>query len=238
MPWSGDASVRRCCVSEILISETPVGQLAAGFPLATRVFARYQIDYCCGGGRPLAEVCKSRGLDADAVLEEIRKEIEPAGTPPEKWADAPLHALIDHIVLAYHVPLREELERLEGMARKVVRVHGDKDPERLHALLKAFIDLKEELVDHMLKEEAILFPMIQRGVGTGISGPVAVMMREHNDAGASLQILRTLTDNYTAPEGACTTWRALWYGLEVLETTMHQHIHLENNILFPRAMAS
>src|SRR5262245_15641783 len=100
------------------MSETPVGQLAAGFPLATRVFARYQIDYCCGGGRPLADVCKSRGLDAETVLEEIRKEIEPAGPAPEKWTDAPLTALIDHIVLAYHVPLREELERLEGMARK------------------------------------------------------------------------------------------------------------------------
>ena len=220
-----------------LTSDTTIGKIAADHPLATRVFARHHIDYCCGGGRPLGEICLARGLDPGRVLEEISAEIAPESPPAERWVDAPLADLIDHLLTAYHQPLQEELPRLETMARKVARVHGDKDPERLRALLSVYLELKTGLEDHMLKEEMILFPMILRGEVSSADGPVAVMLREHNEAGEALARLRELTDGYTVPDGACNTWRALWHGLEALETTMHEHVHLENNLLFPRATA-
>jgi regulator of cell morphogenesis and NO signaling len=220
-----------------MTSAIPVGELAAQHPLATRVFARHQIDYCCGGGQPLGDVCAAKGLDANRILDEIRQEIAPPEMPVNRWDTAPLGELIAHILVTFHGPLREELERLAGMADKVVRVHGDKDPVRLRELLAVFDGLKAELDDHMMKEEAILFPMVLRGQGGGAKGPVAVMLREHQEAGDALRRLRELTDDYTVPEGACTTWRALWFGLAALEASLHEHIHLENNILFPRALA-
>src|SRR5262245_33347152 len=136
--------------------ETPVGQLAAAYPLATRVFARHQIDFCCGGGQPLKDVCQKQGLDVTQVLTEIQQETAPSDAAVQRWDDAPLGALIDHILSRYHEPLREELPRLEAMARKVVRVHGDKDPEGLNALLAVYLALKAELEHHFVKEEAIL----------------------------------------------------------------------------------
>lgn len=216
--------------------DTPVGTLAAEHPLATRVFHRYQIDFCCGGGRPLKEACEARGLEVDTLLEEIRQELESGSDAGERWDTAPLDELVDHIEAAYHAPLREELPRLEAMARKVNEVHGSKDPERLGELVRVFVALRAELVDHMMKEEEILFPMVRRGEGSMADGPIQVMEEEHDAAGNALRRLRELTDDFQPPEGACNTWRALWKGLEALEGEMHQHIHLENNILFPRAM--
>jgi regulator of cell morphogenesis and NO signaling len=223
-------------MSIAITHDTPVGRLAAEYPLATRVFTRHDIDYCCGGGRPLAEVCAKRGLDTEQLIDEIQREIESAPFAPERWDTAPLSDVIDHILAAYHRPLSAELPRLESMARKVLSVHGEKDPERLQALLDVYLGLECELIDHMAKEEQILFPMIRRGMGAMADGPVAVMLREHDDAGAALKRLRELTNGYQAPPEACTTWRALYHGLAVLEEDMHQHIHLENNILFPRAL--
>lgn len=219
-------------------TETRVGQLAAEHPLATRVFARHDIDYCCGGGRPIGEVCKAKGLDVEAVLDEIRKELETPGASEERWDQAPLGGLIEHILAAYHRPLREELPRLESMAGKVLQVHRDKDPERLPELFAVFRGLKAELEDHMMKEERILFPMIQQGQGMMAEGPISVMEHEHDSAASALRRLRELTDGYEVPAEACNTWRALWHGLAALEKSLHQHIHLENNILFPRALAS
>ena len=219
-------------------SDVTIGQIASEYPLATRVFARHLIDYCCGGGRPLGEVCQAKGLDPAIVLDEIRQEIAPEARGLRRWEEAPLDDLIDHIVKNYHLTLQEELPRLEAMARKVVRVHGDKDPVRLPELLAVYLGLKAELHDHLRKEEQILFPLIRRGLGAIADTPVEVLRHEHEDAGAALVRLRELTDNYTVPEGACNTWRALWHGLEALERDLHEHIHLENNILFPRALAS
>jgi regulator of cell morphogenesis and NO signaling len=218
--------------------DSTVGKLAAEYPIATRVFARHHIDYCCGGGRPLAEICEKNGLDAHRVLGEIEAEIATAPFQPERWDTAPLGEVIDHILAAYHRPLGEELRRLEMMARKVLSVHGDKDPERLHELVEVYVALEEELIDHMAKEEQILFPAIRSGQGAVMDGPVDVMLSEHDSAGAALRRLRELTDGYQPPAEACTTWRALYHGLAVLEEDMHQHIHIENNILFPRALTS
>ena len=217
-------------------AETTVGRIAADYPIATRVFARYQIDFCCGGGRPISEICASKGLDTATVLEEIETELSGQDVDSDHWMEAPLPALIDHIVSTYHRALDEELPRLEFMARKVLRVHGDKAPDVLPALVDTLLELKTELVDHMAKEEQVLFPLIIAGRGASASGPITVMEDEHESAGRALQRLRELTDDYNPPPEACNTWRALWHGLAALEKDMHQHIHLENNILFPRSL--
>jgi len=222
----------------MLTSEVQVGDLAAEHPLATRVFERHGIDYCCGGGTALQQACEQRGLDATAVLDEIQKELDGAEAPEERWDQAPLNDVITHILAAYHVPLYEELPRLLKMAEKVLAVHREKDPERLTELVAVYRGLKAELEAHMAKEEQILFPMIQRGQGSMADGPIMVMSQEHEAAGAALRRLRDLTNDYTVPEQACNTWRALWHGLAALEESLHRHIHLENNILFPRALCS
>ena len=218
--------------------ETTVGQIATEYPLATRVFGRHHIDFCCGGGTPVGEVCRQQGLDPETILEEIRHELDTSQGDEQRWDAAPLDDLIQHILTAYHGPLVEELDRLEGMARKVLDVHGSKEPVMLPELLKVYLALKEELVPHMLKEEQILFPMIMQGQGALASGPISVMRDEHESAGVALKRMRDLTHDYQVHEEACNTWRALWHGLAALETSLNQHIHLENNILFPRALAS
>jgi len=218
--------------------ETPVGELATEHPLATRVFARHGIDFCCGGGRRLADACEAEGVDVAAVLSELETELAGHADEGVRWDAAPLPDLIDHIVRTFHEPLREELPRLEAMARKVEEVHGTKDPERLHAVHASIRSLQAELLLHMRKEEEILFPLIRDGRGALAGGPISVMESEHDEAGSLLRQLDTLTDHYRAPEDACNTWRALWAGLAELERTMHLHIHLENNILFPRALAT
>ena len=219
-------------------SDSIVGQLAAEHPLATRVFHRHGIDFCCDGGRKLQEACAAQGVDTGMVLEEIRKELSNMTIPEERWGQAPLEDLVQHILVAYHGPLKEELPRLESMARKVLEVHGDKDPETLSEVVQVYAGLKAELSQHMVKEEQILFPMIEQGQGAMAGGPVSVMKDEHDSAGAALRRLRELTKDYQVPPGACNTWRALWHGLAALEESLHQHIHLENNILFPRALGS
>ncbi|MFV2007143.1 MAG: iron-sulfur cluster repair di-iron protein [Longimicrobiales bacterium] len=215
---------------------TPVGRIATEHPLATRVFARHGIDFCCGGGKPIQDVCQAQGLDTEQIIEEIRAELAEADDDSQRWDEADLIDLIDHILTAYHRPLEEELPRLEFMARKVLRVHGEREPEMLPALLSTLLALKTELEQHMMKEETILFPMIRQGQGAMAMGPISVMEAEHASAGGALERLRELTNGYQVPEGACNTWRALWHGLGALEDDLHQHIHLENNILFPRAL--
>lgn len=219
-------------------AETTVGQIASQHPIATRVFARHQIDFCCGGGRPLAEICDKHGLDTATILGEIETELSGTESNGDHWNQAPLPELIAHIVGNYHRALDEELPRLEFMARKVLRVHGDKAPDVLPDLVTTFVGLKTELEAHMIKEEQILFPMILKGRGASASDPIQAMEHEHESAGEALRHLRALTNDYQPPEGACNTWRALWHGLGALEQDMHQHIHLENNILFPRSLQS
>ena len=218
-------------------ADTPVGQIATEYPMATKVFARHGMDFCCGGGKPIQNVCDSKGLDVAAVLDEIREAVADPDSDLERWDDAPLDALITHILTTYHEPLKEELQRLEFMATKVNTVHGSKMPEVLPKLLSTVLALKAELEAHMAKEEQILFPLILQGRGTMAGGPIAVMESEHQSAGDALGRLRELTGDFEVPPGACNTWRALWHGLAALETETHQHIHLENNILFPRALA-
>lgn len=216
--------------------ESKVGEIAARHPMSTQVFDRHGIDFCCGGGVALRQACDRRGLSTSQILVEIERTLADDDASLERWDEASLSDLIHHIVHDYHLPLREELPRLELMIRKVHRVHGDKDPERFASLLETFLRLESELEDHLRREEEILFPdILQHGAGTWIA--VAPFVDDHSAAGQALQKLRELTDGYRAPEGACNTWRALWHGLESLEKSLHRHIHLENNVLFPRVNA-
>ena len=214
-------------------AETKVGEIAAHYPMATQVFSRHGIDFCCGGGVPLRQACDRRGLATPQVLAEIELALAGADEDLERWDQAPVAELVGHIVNAYHLPLREELPRLESMARKVARVHRDKDPERLEGLLETFLNLKNELEDHMAREEDVLFPEI---LGQGEDALVALdrFVDDHSEAGEALAQIRQLTDDFQVPNEACNTWRALWHGLEALEHSLHHHIHLENNVLFPR----
>jgi regulator of cell morphogenesis and NO signaling len=220
-----------------ITTESRVGEIAAEHPLATRVFARHGIDFCCGGGVPLAQACAKRGLDAPQLVAEIEATLDGASDTGERWLEAPLQQLVRHILVDYHEPLREELPRLEAMARKVARVHGEREPVRLPALLQSYLALEAELVEHIAREEVVLFPpLLERGAAAALD--VAGFRDDHEEVGRRLAELRELTDDFQAPEGACNTWRALWAGLEALEASLHEHVHLENNVLFPRLAAA
>jgi regulator of cell morphogenesis and NO signaling len=198
------------------------------------------VDFCCGGKRPLSAVCQDLGL----TFADVAREIEDASREPgadRDWTTAPLQELTGHIVTTYHDALREDLPRLQALANRSARVHGPKAPglfDRMHAALDA---LSNELIAHMRKEEAILFPAIGLIEGGGrtpvpLAQAIRVMESEHDDAGNLLSELRTITGGYAAPEWACATVRALYQGLEALESAMHVHVHLENNVLFPRTL--
>lgn len=223
-----------------ITQHTTVAEIASGVPSSIRVFQRRDIDFCCGGKRPLAEACAERGVPFDEVVDEIEASAEVHHENVTGWLEAPLDALSAHIVRTYHQPLRDELPRLNTMAAKVAKVHGTKDP-RLGRMASALLSLSEELQEHMQKEEQVLFPVID-AIETGasapmrIDAPISVMQHEHDHAGMLLGELRSLTDQYQPPEWSCATVRALYAGLAELEGAMHVHIHLENNILFPRAL--
>ncbi len=219
-----------------LTAETKVGQVATEHPLATRVFARHGIDFCCGGGKPLGEACAATGADTTSVIAEIEKEIGAAPEPDVRWDEAPLEDLVEHILRRYHDRLKEELPRLEQMARKVYDVHGDKDPENFAGMLRTFLAIKTDIDQHLMKEEQVLFPSILAGQRGALGGPISVMEAEHDHLGEMLRSLRGFTGDYVVPEGACNTWRALWVGLNELERDLHEHIHLENNILHRRTL--
>jgi regulator of cell morphogenesis and NO signaling len=214
-----------------------VGELAAQEPAALKVLSRHGIDFCCGGGRPLVEACAQAGITVGALLDEVRRETAQPKTAEEpRWAEEPLDRVIAHILERFHRPLHLELPRLSGLAQKVEAAHGPKDPERFRAIREAYESLRYELEPHLAKEEQILFPWIALGRGASAGPPIRVMLMEHETAGELLGQLRKLTDDYRVPEEACPTWRALWEGLERLEADLMEHIHLENNVLFPRAL--
>lgn len=213
-----------------------LGHVATTQPASTLVFLRHRLDFCCGGGRTLADACRAAGLDASEVIEEIAAES--STRTPERWDDRPLPELIDFIVGRFHGPLRADLPGLIAAAKRVEHVHGRKPSCPLG--LAAFLELMdEELRQHMAKEEQVLFPAIRAGQrGAGLHMPIRVMMQEHDDHGAQLARLRTLAAQFVAPPEACATWRALYVGLAKLEAELMEHIHLENNVLFPRTLGA
>lgn len=226
--------------------EATVGQLVTEKPGRSRVFEALRIDYCCGGKLPLAEACAKRGLEAAAVIDLLR-QADFAADRAESRLDPgamSLTDLADHIEREHHAWLRTELPRLDAMTERVLRVHGESEP-RLADVRRAFIALRDELSTHMMKEEQILFPVIraleqgsaaERPCGGSIADPIRQMELEHEHAGDALATMRAATDDYQPPDWACNTYRAMLDGLAALERDMHQHVHKENNVLFPKAI--
>jgi regulator of cell morphogenesis and NO signaling len=223
----------------VITEHTTVGDIAAALPSSIRVFQRHGIDFCCGGRTPLSVACHERGISFAEIAGAVAAAAAPADPDSRDWTREPLRALIDHIIGTYHTPLREELPRLGAMAVKVANVHGAKAPHlsRVQALVS---ELSDDLNLHMLKEERMLFPAIRaieddRDLVIPISAPIRVMEHEHDRAGELLSELRAITSGYVPPSWACGTFQALYQGLAELESDMHAHVHLENNMLFPRA---
>lgn len=232
------------------LATSTVREIALEMPVTTRVFEEFKIDYCCGGGKLFLEACRSAGANPETVLQKIETIIE-TGAPPElDWLKtATLAQLMDHIYEKHHTFTRAEIENLLPLAAKVANRHGETHPE-LFELEILFTNLCEDLSPHLLKEEQVLFPYIKQlekaSAGSGainfphfgtVRNPVAMMMNEHDTAGDILRKMRDITADYKIPEGACPSYTALYNRLEAFEKDLHQHIHLENNLLFPRAVA-
>ncbi len=211
-----------------------LGELALTIPRASALFRQYSLDFCCGGKQTLAHAASRRELDLDAIEAQLSQL---ALEPQEKdWRHAPLADIIDHIIVRYHDRHREQLPELILQATKVERVHADK-PSVPRGLAKYLTQLHDELSSHMMKEEQILFPMIKQGMGRQTAGPISVMEREHDGAGELLDVIKHITHNVTPPPEACTTWRTLYNGINETIDDLMNHISLENNVLFPRALA-
>ncbi len=232
----------------MLTSQKTVREIALEQPHSIRVFEQFGIDYCCGGRMPLNEACAARELAVDQVLAELDSAGASIAPVPTDWAQDTMRALIDHIVTTHHAYVKAELPRLATLAQKVVHRHGATQAH-LPALQKIVAQLDTELMQHLAKEENILFPYIA-GLEASISGqaapphacfgavsnPIAMMMSEHEAAGELLAEIDQLSDHFTPHAGACPTYHAYYNALKEFELDLHQHIHLENNILFPRAL--
>jgi regulator of cell morphogenesis and NO signaling len=227
-----------------------VRQLAVERPNATRVFEQLRIDYCCGGSRSLAEACAAAGVAVETVerlLEESAKAHAQSGTARD-FQTMSLTALMTYIVDTHHRFTRQEMDRLSALLEKVCCVHGQNHPELLEVQL-LFQELCSELTPHMFKEEQVLFPyiaqmettapnqraLLQPPFGT-VRNPVRMMMLEHDTAGDMLHRIRAASADYTVPADGCLSYQTLYQALAAFETDLHQHIHLENNLLFPRAV--
>lgn len=228
-----------------------VRDLALEFPEATRVFEKFGIDYCCGGGKSLEEACAASRLSVDQVLDslEMAEQTARVSRKDRNWQTEPLAELVAHINGTHHKYTREEIARLHPLLDKVCSVHGKNHPE-LQQIRAAFRGLGQELSLHMMKEEAVLFPYIVRMEEAVIQGepvlpppfgtvqnPVKMMSHEHDSAGDALRAMRQFSSDYAPPADACVSYQTLYKALAAFEADLHQHIHLENNILFPRAIA-
>lgn len=220
-----------------------IGDIVAEFPGASNLFKQYRIDFCCGGDRPLSAALRQRDLHEEEFLGQLNEAYRLARQQPDPnrdWRHVPYGELIDHVVNTHHAYLNKELPLLSEFVTKVMRVHGADHPE-LTALHKLFHELKMELEQHLISEERTIFPKIKEYEATGSEqtlreavDAIDKLESEHEHAGALLKEMRAVTDQYRLPEQACRTYTLTFHKLEELESDMYQHIHLENNILFPR----
>ncbi|QRN33547.1 iron-sulfur cluster repair protein YtfE [Pectobacterium brasiliense] len=211
-----------------------LGELAIAIPRATKLFRELNLDFCCGGKQTLSRAAGKKDLNID----ELEAQLEKLAAQPSNardWREAPLADIIAYIIPRFHDRHREQLPELILMAEKVERVHHDK-ADCPHGLANQLTAIYNELSQHMMKEERILFPMISQGMGANAAAPISVMEHEHDDAGRDVEVVKELTNGVVPPEGACNTWRALYSGINEFITDLMEHIHLENNLLFPRAL--
>jgi regulator of cell morphogenesis and NO signaling len=229
----------------MISSQMTVREVAAQVPESTRLFETLQIDYCCGGNRPLTEACASAGVEVDSVMKQL--SVLDKSAPTERAVDfqkLSLTQLITHIVDTHHVFTKSEMSRLRALVTKVIGAHGANHPELL-TVGELFQRLCADLEPHMFKEEQVLFPYIIRmekaetvllaPFGT-VKNPIRMMMMEHDTAGDILRKLRAVTSDYRVPSDGCISYQTLYQALQGLEKDLHQHIHLENNVLFPKAV--
>lgn len=220
-----------------------VREITTAYPASLRKLEWWGIDYCCGGGRRIEDACARAGVPVADVLSYVETlEATTAPAPESDFRTMPLTKVLDHIVGTHHVFTRNELDRATGLADKVHRVHGARHPElaRIRAVL---FELREELLAHMMKEERVLFPMIEAlemGAASArvtMATPIGCMAAEHEDAGLMLEELKVLTRAFTPPDDACGSYRTLYRSLEELDRDLRVHMHVENDIVFPRALA-
>jgi regulator of cell morphogenesis and NO signaling len=234
-----------------ITAEKTVREVALENPAATRVFEKLGIDYCCGGNKSLEEACRTANVPMDEVLDslEIAEQSARAVQWDRNWTTEMLADLVAHIISTHHKYTREEMARLGPLFDKVCSVHGKNHPELLQVRV-SFQGLEQELTMHMMKEERVLFPYIVRMEESviqkepvlpppfgSVQNPVTMMMHEHDSAGEALRLMRKASAGYTPPCDACISFQTLYKALADFEADLHQHIHLENNILFPRAIA-
>lgn len=223
-----------------------VRELVVENPAAARVFERLGIDYCCGGNKSLEDACRAARVAVEDVTSALGENL--LAPVDRDWQKTPLAELVQHIIDTHHAYTREEIKRLEPLIIKVISSHGANHPELLR-VQSAFRELASELTTHMMKEEQILFPYLvemeaavrsKRPLPPAMFGtvqnPVRMMMMEHDSAGEALRELKKVTGGYAAPADGCITYETLYRALAAFEADLHQHIHLENNILFPRAV--
>lgn len=232
-------------------TEKTVRELALENPAATRVFEKLGIDYCCGGNQSLEQACRVANLRVDEVRDSLEMAHQTTRATQEihDWQREPLSDLVAHINGTHHKYTREEIARLGPLLEKVCSVHGKNHPELLH-IRASLAGLAQELTMHMMKEEMVLVPYIIRMEEAviqnepilpppfgSVQNPVSMMQHEHDSAGAALRAMRQASSGYAAPTDACISYQMLYKALAEFEADLHQHIHLENNILFPRAIA-
>lgn len=238
---------------EILIAEkTTVRDIIVKYPRTRPVFERHGIDYCCGGGQELEAALRTKGISREAFSVELKDAVNAPGIESEAerdWSVATPTELADYIEGRHHTFMKEQLPRLRNLMSNVQRAHADRHGALLREMRGIYDALQWEIEQHLMKEEQILFPMIRRieafvegrgeepvvHCGT-IQNPIRQMEHEHDNAGEALAKMRRLSADYTLPDDACNTFRALYEGLQALELDLHEHIHLENNILFPKAV--
>ena len=228
-----------------------VREVAVENPAATRVFERFGIDYCCGGNQALEQACERAGVSVDEVIDSLEMEEEAARAAKQSrvWQSESLSELIAHIRSTHHKYTREETVRLAALLQKVCSVHDKNHPE-LFGIRDTFGRLSQELTAHMMKEEMVLFPYIESMEESviqndpvlpapfgSVQNPVALMEHEHDSAGAALRSMRKASSDFALPSDACISYQTLYKALAAFEADLHQHIHLENNLLFPRAIA-
>ncbi|HEX6640868.1 MAG TPA: iron-sulfur cluster repair di-iron protein [Thermoanaerobaculia bacterium] len=236
----------------MVVEETKVmtvGELAVEVPTSIRIFEAWKIDYCCGGRTPLPEACAAVGRSVEEFMVELDRAAAVPDGAARNWSAETLASMSTNIVSMYHVYTREELQAIAPLANKVLSVHGERRPE-LAEVVALVSDVTNDMLPHMLKEEQVLFPYVQQLEAAATAGqpaptpffgtvknPVRMMMLEHDRVGELLARLRSITSDYTPPESACFSYRELYRRLAELEKQTHEHVHVENNIFFPRAVA-
>ncbi|OIK08342.1 iron-sulfur cluster repair di-iron protein [Bacillus sp. MUM 116] len=223
-------------------SNTLVKDIVNKIPKTSDIFKKNRIDFCCGGNIPLSQAAEQNHLNLEMLIEELKyvyEKSEPVDTNLEVWTDSDSNTMIDHIITRYHRVTEEELTQLSPYVTKVSRVHGDNHPELLK-VNELFYELKKELIEHMAKEEEIVFPLIRQLVDNTVSNReeaiamIVELEKEHDHAGEILRQIRAVTSDFELPLDACGTYHLVYKRLEGLEGLTFMHVHLENNILFPR----